>query len=319
MLSFIRLLRPVNLFVIAFTMYVIRYAVIGQSWWKYRSEGQGQMWKFPVSDGDFALLVLSALFIAAAGYIINDYFDIRIDRVNKPQRVIVGNRIKKRTAMLTHIVFNLLGVGIGFYLSIKYRNPAPLAVHLFTTTALWLYSLQMKRRFLSGNLSISVLAALVPLLVLWMEMPALKSTYNHPFTGYPFSRDALSQAGIYVWGFALFAFLSTLIREIQKDMADVKGDAVVQCKTVPLVWGMEKTRRLVLVLLVLIILSIVILLSVFFAEWIYALYILLLVVLPLLISGGLTRHAKTRKEYLQAAQFVKFAMFTGVLFSIILL
>lgn len=292
----------------------MHFFVIGKLINSFESENRSA--EFLVTSFDFFLLVFSTILIAGAGYIINDYFDIRIDRINKPEKVIVGKYIKKRVAMLTHTGMNIVAVGIGIYLSLKYGSWLPVIFHLITTTLLWWYSVQLKRKFLSGNVVIAILSGMVPLLVGWFELPGIFEEYKmhlntindlNPFT-YCFYMIIV---------FCIMAITTTLIREILKDMADVKGDESQNCKTVPIVVGISKTKYVVNVLLLGTIFTILGLQIMFFPDTKYAFYIICFVCLPLLISAIITHKGKERIHFIRASDFIKISMFAALLFTII--
>jgi 4-hydroxybenzoate polyprenyltransferase len=153
--------------------------------------------------------------IAAAGYIINDYFDVKIDTINKPERVIIGRHFKRRVAMITHQILNVIACLIGFYV-----GKFVFVINIVSVSLLWAYSSYFKKQPLIGNLLVSFLTAL-SLLVL--------SAFYHQHTNL-------------VMLYAGFAFGITLVREIVKDMEDVRGDASNGCRTLPIVWGLRPTK-----------------------------------------------------------------------------
>jgi len=311
---FIKLCRPLNLLIIGVTMYFMHFFVIGKLINSFESENRSA--EFLVNSFDFFLLVFSTILIAGAGYIINDYFDIRIDRINKPEKLIVGKYIKKRVAMLTHTGMNIVAVGIGIYLSLKYGSWLPVIFHLITTTLLWWYSVQLKRKFLSGNVVIAILSGMVPLLVGWFELPGIFEEYKmqlnilndlNPFT-YCFYMIIV---------FCIMAVITTLTREILKDMADIKGDESQNCKTVPIVIGISKTKYVVNVLLLGTIFTILGLQIMFYPDTKPAFYIISFVCLPLLISAIITHKGKERIHFIRASDFIKISMIAALIFTII--
>ena len=155
--------------------------------------------------------------MAAAGYIINDYYDVKIDYINKPERVIVGTVLKRRVVLFWHTFLNFSAIIIGSFLDWKIG-----AIHFASAFMLWLYSNQLKRLPLIGNFIVALLTGLsISIITLYFgQNPILVHTY------------------------ALFAFSISLIREIVKDMEDWKGDADFGCKTLPIILGVRKTSKL---------------------------------------------------------------------------
>lgn len=194
--------------IIALAQYLVRIFLIGPS----------AHWADHLLDPQFFLLTSSTLLIAAAGYIINDYYDVKIDLINKPRRVVVGKVLKRRFAMVAHTVLNMAGIGIGFLLSKEIA-----LVNFVSAFWLWLYSNQLKRRPFIGNFSIAALTAASVYIV------AIFFKTNNPM----------------VLVFALFAFFTSLVREILKDMEDLRGDMHHGCKTLPIVLGIRKTKTVI--------------------------------------------------------------------------
>lgn len=296
-------------------MYLMHFFVIGNLIRALESDNQTV--NFIVGPFDFFLLVFSTILIAGAGYIINDYFDIRIDRINKPEKVIVGKYIKKRVAMLTHTGMNIIAVGIGVYLSLKYNSWLPVIFHFTTTTLLWWYSVQLKRKFLSGNIVIAVLSGMVPLLVGGFELYPIKEEFYLLKSHTKIDHHLFQFAGLMILGYSIMAAATTLIREILKDMADIKGDESQNCKTLPIVLGIPKTKYIVNVLLLGSIFIIIGLQIMFFPETKYLFYVSSFVCLPLLISAIMTHYGKERINFIRASDFIKISMFAAILFTII--
>ncbi|MFT7029548.1 MAG: 4-hydroxybenzoate polyprenyltransferase [Marinoscillum sp.] len=163
----------------------------------------------------FFLLVFSTVAIAAGGYIINDYYDQKIDMINRPQKVVVGTFLRRRLAMLSHLVLTATGIGVGFYLSIEIG-----AIHIFSSFLLWYYSNFLRRITLIGNLVIAFLPGLTLLLV---------AVY-------------LKQNEVLIYVYALFAMGIVLIREVLKDIEDVKGDAAFGCESIPVIFGVRSAK-----------------------------------------------------------------------------
>src|SRR5665647_485275 len=237
MKEILKLIRWQNLTIVVLTMVLMRYAVLEPVVSKIGVillKGTGQ--EIPMSLQfpwyDFVLLVATTVFITAGGYVINDYFDIKTDLINKG-KVIVGTKIPRRQAMMWHNIFNIAGVATGFYISWKAGYILLGAIFLIVSGLLYFYSASYKRQFLIGNIIVAILTAMVPMLVVFYEWPAL---YKY----YAVNAISLPKINIIVYwigGFALFAFLTNLIREIIKDIEDFEGDIAYGRNTVPVVIG----------------------------------------------------------------------------------
>lgn len=214
---FFRLTRPLNLLVIALTMGVIQL---------YLNQNNPSSLK----EINFLLLVLSTTLVGAAGNIINDYFDVRADRVNKPGGVIIDVHIKRRLAILWNWIFNSAGLLIALYLSWRMSNWWIVVISFFSINTLWFYSMYFKRTFLLGNIFVALLTGIVPLYVLI------------------FDPDHTVFESRMMWVFCGYAFWLNVIREIVKDMADIKGDLLLNSTTLPIRLGMGKTWMILLVL-----------------------------------------------------------------------
>lgn len=315
MISLIRLIRLPNLLIIAFTQYAMRYLVLDPLVFSTSRSFDLQLGKF-----DFSLLVLATILIAAAGYIINDYFDTRTDWINKPKKVVVGVKIDRKTAMVLHTILNIAGVGIGVYLSAKI-NLLPLSfVFILAAGLLWFYSTTYKRQFLIGNLIVSLMTAMVPLIVVLFELPLLNVAYKDVMLAANANFNSLFY---WVAAFSLFAFLLTLMREIIKDAEDFEGDSSYGMKTLPIIAGTRWTKG-VLVSLVLVSVGLILALflqHIFFSagrenpDYLSLVYILAFLVLPFFVLLTLTLVADSKKDYKRISLVVKLIMLFGILYS----
>ncbi len=333
MISFIKLTRPINLAIIACTMFLMRYGVIEGNLKRGQQDLITQLEIDPslayieeigaqVPLHLFILLVIGTILIAAAGNIINDYFDIRIDRINKPDEVIVGRSVKRRVAMTAHLVMSSTGFLLFAFVAWRTNMLWSLLIPLFAIASLWLYSTDLKKRLLAGNIIIALLTALVPLTVGLYEIPLLERVHAHRQVVQLIDGQGFSPTFEVLWywilGYSVFAFASTLVRELQKDMADVKGDLAGGCRTVPIVWGMPWARALSMFHLAMLILSLVALRMVFPGDNITYWYIGIGVILPLLLAAGFTYQAHYRSEFIRAGQMTKLAMAMAVCYSLLI-
>ncbi len=238
--AILKLIRIPNLLIVVGTMYLLRFFLIKPILHFYYGS-------LSYTEFDFALLVLACVFIAAAGYIINDYFDLEIDKINKPKKVILGKQISIEKARLVYFVLNLLGVLIGTYLSIKIGQYQFSLLFLLTAFLLFSYSQKYKRSPFIGNFVVAILSALTLFLVWLFEFFALRLD-SHMFVEI---REAIHYVNIYILAYVAFAFLVSLIREIIKDIEDVKGDESEKCKTLPIILGIQNSKILIGVLILL--------------------------------------------------------------------
>ena len=337
MKDLIRLTRPANLLIISATMVLMRYGVIGGNLERGLHQLVAEVGGVERADlilppgfgpqmplVHFILLVLSTVLIAAGGNIINDYFDTRIDRINKPDGVIVGRTVKRRVAMTGHAVLSGLGLLLGVFVAWRTGLLQWAAIPAFAIGALWTYSTTFKRRLIMGNGLVAVLTALVPLTVGLYELPLLQRAFAEPWiVGLP-NGDQYRMVPVFreLWywilGFSLFAFLSTLVRELQKDMADVKGDAAEGCRTIPIVWGMKWARLLTMSYIGAIILLLLFLRWRILNDAITYWYVGIAVIGPLLLSAGFTYQAQSRKEHIRAGAIMKVAMVMAVGYALLI-
>ncbi len=251
-MHFFRLVRPINLLVIILTMYGIRVFFI-----PYFSEDVLLKRSHPNESLDYFLLVFSTVLIAAAGNIINDYFDVKADRINKPDKLIIGKYIKPRWAIVSHWTLNFVAFSIACYLTWAYETFWYVFIHLLSINILWFYSMYFKRRFLIGNIFIAALTGLVPLLCgihfLGLTTPFHSTNFMSDFKEGANWISQLNLKIFFVVALAFFASCLNLVREIVKDMEDVEGDQLLKAKTIPIVLGINRARWISLVCLVAII------------------------------------------------------------------
>lgn len=265
------------------------------------------------------LIGAGIVLIAAGGYVVNDYFDVKIDRINRPDALIVTRSVSKPTAMRLSISLSVVGAICGIAASGLLRSMTLAIIFVMVPGLLWFYSSSYKRLLIIGNLTIAILAALPPLVVALANVAQLKLLYAAilPYTS--LEHDLFAWLG----GFALFAFLLTWMREIVKDMQDQMGDRELECHTLPIVWGELWTKIFVTVLMVLT-------LAIIGHLWWHVLpfdrswtslstrYIALGIVTPLCCSLWLLWSAKIPSDYKTCQQVIKFTMLIGMLYSICL-
>lgn len=293
MTAFFKLIRPVNLALLAFVQILLKYAL------------------FPslaavtsLSDIQFILLAAATLCIAAGGNIINDIYDVDIDRINKPQSLLIGKSITEKAAMRYYILLNVTGVGIGFYLSNSIGRPGFAALFIVISALLYLYASYLKGILLIGNLLVATLVAGSLIMVgLFDLFPAVT----------PQNQAGQSDVFRVLLHYAGFAFLLTFIREVVKDLQDVNGDKNGGLNTLPIAIGRSRATFIAFSLGAITIALVVGYMYVFLyeSEW-AVLYFLGLVVAPLLYFCVKAYNAETRKQYAFLSFLLKGIMLTGM-------
>lgn len=308
--AFLRLIRWPNLVFIVVTQCLFYYLIAIPVFAKNNSVAV-------LTPQLFWWLVLSSVFIAAAGYIINDYFDLNIDRVNKPDKLVVEKIIKRRWAIVWHLVLSLIGFAISTWVCLKildWHTILTAAINLLCVFALWLYSTTYKRRLLIGNILISLLTAWTILILYlinmrsWFMVKVMYQTkYNYEVASTKLFKYAIVYAG--------FAFIISLIREVIKDMEDMEGDEKYGCKTMPIAWGIPATKVFTAVWLIVLAGALVIIqvYALYLHWWWSVLYSVLTIILPLLWILRKLYKAKVAADYHMLSTAVKLVMLAGIL------
>jgi 4-hydroxybenzoate polyprenyltransferase len=270
LVSLFRLTRFWNLTIIAFAQFFTAACLF--------QRGAGvftDVWLF--------ILSASTILIAAAGYIINDYYDVKIDLINKPERVVIGKSITRRYAIFFHTALSFLGVALGLLINWKVG-----AINFVCAFLLWLYSNNLKRQPLIGNVVVSFLTGLSVFILVFL--------YEQLFP--------------LVVAYSLFAFFMTLIREVVKDMEDVKGDNSFGCKTLPIVWGIRKTKFFLYAVTA--VFSATVVWMDFFQLGIPLVYFVPLLFLPMAVLMLRLVRADTKSQFYQLSQLCKVIMLLGI-------
>lgn len=235
--SYFKLIRLPILLLIAAIQYSVRLFVI-----KPMLAING--FELEMSEIHFALLVISSVLIAGGGYAINDYFDAKIDRINKPKLVVLDRFIKRRVAMAMHIIMTSTGFIIATYVSYQVGMWKMNTIYLFIIFALWFYSTNVKHLFLVGNLLISLLAAFVPLIVGLFEIPMQNQAHPEIISELGFS--IFNIPAYWIIGYSCILGILTLMREITKDIIDIRGDKHYGSNTLTIVLGVKSTKTILI-------------------------------------------------------------------------
>ena len=272
-IGFLKLTRFPNLIIIGLSQYFSAIFLVAYP----------ETWVDKLYDLNLFLLSSSTILIAAAGYIINDYYDVKIDYVNKPDKVVVGKLVNRRIVLFSHAAVNCIGIAIGLYLSIAVG-----VVNFFSGFALWIYSNRLKRMPFVGNLMIAALAGL--------SIFVVAIYYQRNFN--------------LLLNYAVFAFSINLVREVIKDMEDLRGDMRFGSKTLPIIWGLRKTKYFLYALIGLFV-YILFYLSHQLENQILNLFFIALIV-PIIYLIYLLYRADSQKRFHRLSSFCKLLMLAGI-------
>ncbi len=305
--AFLRLIRWPNLVFIVVTQLLFYYFITIPVFNQYNIKPY-----LPVAV--LYIIITASILIAAAGYIINDYFDLNIDRVNKPDKLVVEKIIKRRWAIMWHLVLSLIGIVVSFYASIALGDWYVVIgiANLICVFALWVYSTTYKRRLLIGNILISALTA-------WTILVLYVAEFQHWWKVDTETKKiyelAIAKLFKYAVLYAGFAFIISLIREVIKDMEDMEGDAKYGCKTMPIVWGIPSSKVFTAVWLIVLVCALIILQ--FYAmhlRWWWSVgYSVATIIIPLLWILKKLYKAQVVKDYHLLSNGVKLVMLAGIL------
>lgn len=240
------------------------------------------------------LAMIVVFFEISAGNVINDYFDYKIDLINKPERPIPSGRIKLKTARNYAYGLFLGGTICGFLITYITHNWIPFIIVLFTDITLYLYAYKLKSRPLIGNLTVGFMTGLC-----------------FAFGGFSIGTSQMIYTSIFL-GF--FAFVMTTAREITKDIEDIEGDKAEGAKTFPILYG---TKISAIITLILIILDCVLCPLLYF-QHIFSIYYLIIITIAvilfiyagiLLIRNQDTETAAKVSKYLKIGMLIAFVSF----------
>jgi 4-hydroxybenzoate polyprenyltransferase len=303
--AFLRLVRLPNLVMIGVTQVLFYFTLVEP----FYSGTHDAYITFRASH--FLLLIISSLLIAAAGNIINDYFDRNIDEINKPEKKIIDKLIKRRWAIIMHIVFSFVAILIGFY--VDSQTPV-FWLGISNTVCVFLlfaYSISLKKKLLVGNILISLLTAWVILVCFLCYYRSFSCSYCDPSEW----QGRLNRFIRISFLYAGFAFVISLIREVVKDMEDMEGDKKYGCKTIPIAWGITAGKVFVAVWLV-VLLGMISIVQIYVLQlgWYWsAAYSILLIIAPLVWTLRKLYQAQVPKDYHQLSMLIKLVMLAGLL------
>ncbi len=306
LISFFRLIRWPNLLIVAITQYLLQYLVLVPA---LEKAGLSPI----LSPVHFFLLVLDTAIIAAGGYIINDLIDYESDLLNKPEKVFVNTVISRKAAIIIYIILNLVGLEIAWYLANFVGEKLLMLIYPAAVCLLWLYSRHFKKMPLAGNVVVAIFCAFVAGVVLFAEREAFAIiSKTQP--------ELAATISLLFGGYLLFAFLSTMLREIVKDMEDVEGDRAQSVRSLPVVFGMQTARYWGMGFAVLLVLALLL-----FSKWLYEhaqwtglAFTWIAIILPLVFTLFLLKNATEKKDYTRLSSLTKFIMLSGLILLLLI-
>jgi 4-hydroxybenzoate polyprenyltransferase len=283
--ALLKMSRPNNLLMIVFAMFAFRFGFAHTT-----VPADFTQWM------QFLGMMITIVLLTAGGNFINDYFDVRVDRINKPNAVYVETQVKRRVVILAHIVTTSLGILISFFVGKSMHSYLPFVVAILVSIALGIYTPFFKKRVLTGNLIVSLCIGMIPL---WSVWPHLSNLH----------------IGFWTLVFSVFAFTVNFSREIVKDIEDVEGDAAENYKTLPVVMGTQTARLYALLFLfaALITAGVTLFIAATQHHSLGTLYLIGMgMCLPLVISLFAVFMANSKEGFHKASLILKIAMAVGI-------
>lgn len=299
--AFFKLIRSINLLFIVLTQCMFLFFIVQPI--------IAPVYIFDIlSPISIICIVLASVLIAAGGNVINDYFDINIDIINKPDKRIVDKYIRRRWVIVWHLLLSSIGILLTAYVAWKSGAWWMLLGNIGVVLILWMYSASFKKKLLSGNIIISLLTAWVILIIGgWVHFVIITAYPNLPIHSSKLLRLTFLYAG--------FAFIISLVREVIKDIEDRKGDMKYGGKTMPIVWGIQVCKIFIITWLTILVVAIATLVVyVLPMEWWWAIiYCIIFLLAPLIrIIKGVSK-AQTVHEFTVLSSQIKVVMLFGIL------
>ncbi len=301
MLDFLKVIRYQNLIMLALMQLIFRYGFL-----------KIQELPLALTDWQYSLLVLATVSIAAGGYLVNNIFDINTDLINKPKQVVIGESISEATAYNYYVVLNIIGVGCGFYLSNAIGKPGFSAIFIVIAATLYMYASNFKQTILIGNIIVALLLSVSVIIIGVYDLYPIITLDNQAILAVLFK---------ILMDYAIFCFVLNFIREIVKDLADVKGDYNDNMHTLPIVLGVSRTARVVFFLSFIPLITLLVYINTYFVSsdlWYATIYGLVLVVGPLIYFTIKMWSAKTSDDFQHLSNVLKFVILFGILSIVVI-
>lgn len=308
MLSFrnlLLLIRLPNLVIVAVTLLAVRYLVI-------IPELQALGMTPGISATEFMLVVANSMIIAAGGYILNDVYDIEIDRINRPERQVIGKLLSRNEGVQVTTILLLLALIIGILASFMMASALPSMVFPVAILVVWWYAARLKKTLIWGNLAVACMTSATIGMIWLFELDAAGLLQN--------SQIHTSFLNSIILAVMIFAGGLNFVREIVKDIEDIRGDTEVNCHSLPVVAGIKSSIKVINVLTILMLLVLIAcLLWLWNKELQYvSVWLIVMVVTPLLVFLRLVNHAENKQEYHRSSSLLRWIMVFGLVSLIVL-
>jgi 4-hydroxybenzoate polyprenyltransferase len=286
---FLQLIRYKNLLLLVFVQVLFSFSIIISN---------NLLSTFDIIK--LVLLVQSTILLASAGYVINDFFDVEVDKINKPNKVFVGHLISGKNTLLLYFILNFFGIISGLVLAYLSHKIIYGLIFIAISIVLYLYSKSFKKIALLGNFMVSFFIALSIYLI-----------YIFPSFD---SGIFISHPSVYfiLIIYTVFAFILNLIREILKDIEDIDGDNKLNMKTLPIIIGRKRTLYILFTLTIIPLISTIYLTFGVLKDTIIILYSLFFIICPLGYFMYKIIDVKSKKEFHKLSMFLKIIMFLGL-------
>lgn len=293
-IPFLQLVRWKNLVILATTLLILKYSFINV----FANETA-------LNHLFFFLYLLSVLFIAAAGYIINDIYDVETDKINKPKKVYINTFFSINQAYIFYLILNTIGVLLGFLLVNYLQKPIFSGFFIIGSFMLYYYSSTLKKIPFMGNLVVAFFISLTLVFLAYFDLILVK-TMNYASTNILLFDIIID--------FSIFSFMLHLIREIIKDIEDIKGDIKLQMNTLPIYIGIDKTKIILLLLLFILTALVLYFISSYLINYsLVYIYISTTLIIPLFYIFYLVLKAKKPSDFSKISTLLKYCMLFGII------
>ncbi|MCC9065258.1 geranylgeranylglycerol-phosphate geranylgeranyltransferase [Flavobacterium sp. F-30] len=265
-----------------------------------------------LADWQYGLLVLSTVLLAAAGYVINNIYDVATDTINKPEDVVIGKGISETAGYNIYVALNITGVALGFVLSNIILRPGFASLFILIASLLYFYATTLKQIMILGNFVVALLLSASVLIIGVFDLFPATNSENQAQMASFFS---------ILTDYALFAFMINFIREIVKDIEDVNGDYNQGMNTLPIAIGISRAAKIAVVFAVIAFLLCLLYTNTYFFQnnlFIATFYSFAFVLAPLLYFIVKIVSAKSKKDYRHLSTVLKLILFFGILSILII-